>query len=65
MVPGPHVVAIVLCFNLIKENQMKCVKNTDGKVERVGEELATKRVNSGEWQYCGKQEWKAKTRKKE
>lgn len=44
---------------------MKCVKNTDGKVERVGEELATKRVNSGEWQYCGKQEWKAKTKKKE
>jgi hypothetical protein len=44
---------------------MKCIKNADGKVERVGDELATKRVNSGEWVYCSKTEWKAQTREKE
>lgn len=42
---------------------MKCVINTDGKVERVGDEIAFNRVKTGEWKYCDKQEWKAAVRK--
>ena len=49
----------------IKEFNMKCVKSSSGKIERVGEEKAFRRVKSGEWSYCGKAEWRKEVRDKE
>ncbi|KKL67528.1 hypothetical protein LCGC14_2134090 [marine sediment metagenome] len=45
---------------------MKCIKLTDSstlKVERVTNELALRRVESGEWSYTTKGVWKKLTRK--
>jgi len=42
---------------------MKCIKSKSGKtIERVKDEVAKTKVNSGAWSYCSKSEWKA-TRK--
>jgi len=42
---------------------MKCIKSKSGKtIERVKDEVAMKKVDSGKWDYCSKSEWKA-TRK--
>ena len=39
---------------------MKCVKSKEsGNVERVSDEKAHNRVNSGLWVYCPKHEFKA------
>lgn len=43
---------------------MKCIKNNSGKVERVGDDVAFKRVKAGEWLYCSKSEWKTSVRDK-
>ncbi len=43
---------------------MKCIKDTDGKVRRVSDLLAEECVKTGEYEYCGKVEWKKYTRKK-
>ena len=42
---------------------MKCVKSDSGKIERVKDDIAGSRVDSGKWAYCGKAEWKAVSRK--
>jgi len=42
---------------------MKCIKSKSGKtIERVKDDVAMKKVDSGNWSYCPKSEWKA-TRK--
>lgn len=39
---------------------MKCVKNkVTNEIERVGNETAHNRVNSGNWVYCPKHEYKS------
>ncbi len=39
---------------------MKCVKNKEsGNIERVNDRTAHDRVNSGEWVYCPKHEYKS------
>ncbi|KKM03611.1 hypothetical protein LCGC14_1772720 [marine sediment metagenome] len=38
---------------------MKCVKNTDGVIRRVGDHQAKTQVASGDWKYVPKSEWKA------
>ncbi len=39
---------------------MKCVKSKEsGNIERVNDRMAHDRVNSGEWVYCPKHEYKA------
>ena len=38
---------------------MKCVKNTDGVIRRVGDTQAETQVASGDWKYICKSEWKA------
>jgi hypothetical protein len=43
---------------------MKCIKNTKGKVIRVTNLLAEERVDSGDYKYCGKAEWKKQSKKK-
>ena len=41
---------------------MKCIKQADGVVSRVKDEVALKSVNAGSAEYCTKSEWKTKTR---
>ena len=42
---------------------MKCIKSkSSGKIERVENELALQKVNSGTYVYVDKQEWKKQTR---
>jgi len=40
---------------------MKCITN-GSTIKRVKEEVALKQVNSGQWSYCPKSEWKKDTR---
>lgn len=37
---------------------MKTVKNNEGNVKRVEDGTAAQMVNSGKWDYCGKEEYK-------
>jgi len=37
---------------------MKCVKSTTGKIERVQDSVADKRVKTGDWVFASKIEWK-------
>ena len=39
---------------------MKCVKNKESQeVRRLSDEIASNRVNTGQWSFCLKSEWKA------
>ena len=40
---------------------MKCVKNNDGNIRRVKDEMADTLVKMG-WGYCSKQAWKEQVR---
>lgn len=37
---------------------MKTVKGTNGEVKRVDDSTAMMMVSSGQWEYCGKEEYK-------
>lgn len=45
-----------------QEINMKCVKSKAGKIARVNDTVAEKRVSGGGWSYCGKEEWKKEVR---
>ena len=38
---------------------MKCIKNIDGIIRRVKDDIAIEHINSGGWKYITKTEWKA------
>jgi len=38
---------------------MKCIKSEVGVIDRVNDALAETRVNTGEWSYVAKSEWKS------
>ena len=44
---------------------MKCIRNTKTKetpIRRVPNDIAEKHVQTGEWAYCSKQDWKKTVR---
>lgn len=43
---------------------MKCIKDTEGRITRVKDDVANEKVDSGEYTYCGKAEWKKEVRDK-
>ena len=44
---------------------MKCIISKSGKtIERVKEDVASKKVASGKWNYCSKEKWKESVRPK-
>lgn len=44
---------------------MKCIISKSGKtIERVKNEVAHQKVNSGNWNYCSKEVWKQRIRNK-
>lgn len=36
----------------------KCIKDSDGKITRVSDELAFEKVKAGSHEYCSKAAWK-------
>ena len=44
---------------------MKCIISKSGKtIDRVKDEVASKKVNTGNWAYCAKELWKQRVRNK-
>lgn len=43
----------------------KCIRDANGNIKRVSDELAFKKVNAGSHEYCSKSDWKKAVRIKE
>jgi len=43
---------------------MKCIKNKHGKISRVFDDKANTLVDTGDYKYCPKCEWKEQNKKK-
>jgi len=49
---------IILNFNHAWRKTMKCIKNQNGKIERVKDKLAQQLVNAGQATFVKKSEWR-------